>query len=114
MSEQVTILRDCAAPWELLCRSRAVAVLTPFGFGLKTTVVDGLAAGCHVVIHPRLAPRIPRDVRRHCIVCDPRRDDDIRALADKLSRPPANHELNEGLRQEAIGALRSILAPAVA
>src|SRR5207302_11091767 len=58
----VEILREVAEPWDLLCQVRALAVLTPIGFGLKTTVVDGLAAGCHVIVHERLAGRLPPGV----------------------------------------------------
>ena len=102
----VEILREVSEPWDLLCHVRALAVMTPFGFGLKTTVLDGLAAGCHVIIHSRLATRLPAHAVRACLVFDPDRDD-IDDLAMALSSPPPDARLNERLRDSAAQVLRS-------
>lgn len=110
VSEHVEVLRDCREPWDLLCQVRALAVLTPLGFGLKTTVVDGLAAGCHVIVHSRLANRLPHQVRQLCLTYDPSRDEDVDRLVDALSRPPKSHTLNQQLRDRAVEVLRSTFA----
>ncbi len=107
VSEPVEVLRDCQEPWDLLCRVRAVAVLTPFGFGFKTTILDGLAAGCHVIVHPKLAKRLPLQVQQLCLICDPSRDEDIIKLADSFSTPPVDHDINERFRGVAMDVLRS-------
>jgi hypothetical protein len=108
VGEGIEIVRECREPWDLLCQSRALAVLTPLGFGFKTTVVDGLAAGCHVIIHPTLANRLPQQVKQLCLICDPSRDQDIIRLADSLSTPPRPHSLNQQLREMVIADFRSI------
>lgn len=108
VSEAVEIMRECQEPWDLLCQSRAVAVLTPLGFGFKTTVVDGLAAGCHVIIHPKLADRLPQQVKELCLICDPSCEQDIAKLADSLSAPPKPHSLNQQLYEMVIDVVRSI------
>jgi hypothetical protein len=107
VSRQVELVRECQEPWDLLCQARALAVLTPFGFGFKTTVVDGLAAGCHVIVHPKIAARLPQQVSRLCIVCDPNLDEDMANLAERLSSPPEAHDLNQQLGDMDVDILRS-------
>lgn len=113
----VELMRDCREPWDLLCQVRALAVLTPLGFGLKTTVVDGLAAGCHVIVHSELADRLPRPVRELCLFWDPSRDEDIAGVVAALSAPPLRHNLNQQLRERAVDTFRSTFdtspAPAI-
>jgi hypothetical protein len=110
VSEEVEIVRECHEPWDLLCQSRAMAVLTPLGFGFKTTVVDGLAAGCHVIIHPKLADRLPQQVKQLCLICDPSREQDVIKLSDSLSLPPKPHGLNQQLCEMVVADLRSIFS----
>ncbi len=105
---EVKIIRGCDEPWDLLCEVRALAVLTPLGFGLKTTVVDGLAAGCKVIVHPTLAKHLPVVVRSQCLVCDPSRDEDVRKVTAALAASPPVTDLNAQLRQQAVSTLRSI------
>ena len=111
VNAHVQVLRDCREPWDLLCQVRALAVLTPLGFGLKTTVVDGLAAGCHVIVHSQLAKRLPAQVKQLCLICDPSRDEDVAALVDALSTPPRTHNVNQQLRGMAVDVLRSTFEP---
>jgi len=108
VSGHIELVRECDEPWDLLCGARALAVLTPLGFGFKTTIVDGLAAGCHVIIHPKLANRLPPKIVQLCLVCDPSRDKDIAITADALSRSPENHGLNSQLSKECVDIFRSI------
>lgn len=109
VSREIEILRQCDEPWDLLCEVRALAVLTHLGFGFKTTIVDGLAAGCHVIVHPKLAGRLPKDIVEHCIVCDPANDADMSRVAHLLARPPRSTHLNECLRDQAETALRTAI-----
>jgi len=47
-----------------LNQCKAVAMLSPLGFGLKTTMVDALASGVGVIAHPDLLKRCPDSVRK--------------------------------------------------
>lgn len=76
-------------PWPLLCRVKAVAVLSPSGYGCKTTVADALAAGCQVWIHPRQHARLPPEEQRFAIPVDPSSAADRRRAAAGLAQPPA-------------------------
>jgi hypothetical protein len=105
----VEILRDVGEPWDLLCEVRGLAVLTPLGFGLKTTVVDGLAAGCRVIVHPQLARHLPSEVADACVLFDPD-DDDVEHIINALEIAPDPDDLNDRLRDQAADVLRKTLA----
>lgn len=109
VSRHVEIVRECQEPWDLLCQSRVLAVLTPLGFGFKTTIIDGLAAGCHVIVHPAIAERLPREVRDLCILFNPEEDTDVSHLDQKLSKPPLMHGLNAKLADVNVEIYKSLL-----
>jgi hypothetical protein len=108
----VVIERSCQEPWDLLCGVRGLAVLTPYGTGLKTTIIDGLAAGCRVIVHPRLFKRLSPQIQELVCVCDPGRDADIAMVAEYLQTPPRNRHINEQLRESAVSCLNSLTAAA--
>lgn len=76
-------------PWDRLCGVKAVALFSPLGYGCKTTVADALAAGAHVLIHPRQWARLAPEDRVRCIACDPESAADVRRAREALGRPPA-------------------------
>jgi len=78
-------------PWTRLCGARAAAVLSPLGCGAKTTVTDALAAGCHVLVHPRQHGRLPPAERALAIPVDPTSADGVRRAVACLAQPPAHH-----------------------
>jgi hypothetical protein len=49
---------------------RAVTILSPLGYGFKTTMADAWAAGAHVLAHPRLVQRSPSRARRYLLSLD--------------------------------------------
>ena len=87
-------------PWSLLCKVKAVAVLSPFGYGYKTTVADVLAAGCHVLVHPRQHVRLSPEDRAKALSVDPDLEADVRRLAATLSRPSAGDAADERRSQQ--------------
>lgn len=87
-------------PWDMLCSVKALAVLTPLGFGSKTTIIDALAAGCHVFVHPVLARRLPEYVRDLCIEYDPIDNTDHTSLHYRLSRQPEQHGINDTIKDQ--------------
>jgi hypothetical protein len=96
--------------WGLLGSVRAVAVLTDLGFGIKTTVIDAVAAGCYAIVPPKLWSRLPAAAQRHCLRCVP---GDARSVADVLAqaeRAPDADDPNQTLRNEAANALRRVLS----
>lgn len=106
----VEVIADLVEPWDLLCATRVVAVLTPLGFGAKTTIFDALAAGCHVVVHPALAARLPAEARERCIVLDPFRGIESRRLVDVFRAEPTPNDVNGRLRAQATSGIASAIA----
>ena len=92
-------------PWDQLCKVQAVAVLSPLGYGYKTTVADALAAGCQVLVHPRQYVRLSCEEQTRILAVDPDSEADVCRLADALSRPPAGDTADETrLQQERSGS----------
>jgi len=111
LPENVERLGCLDEPWSLLCRAKAVAVLSPVGYGFKTTIADALAAGCHVLVHPRQHARLALEDRCRTLACEPN-SADLPALAATLAAPP---ELTAAAAQaeqleRTIGAWRQVLA----
>lgn len=106
--ERMGCLED---PWELLCKVRAVAVLSPLGSGCKTTVADALAAGCHVLVHPRQHARLPAEERIRTRAVDPSEPASLEDLAQKLSLPPSltPEEARREQLECALSAWKSVL-----
>lgn len=88
LSKKVERMKDLDEPWDLLCCVKALAVVTPLGFGTKTTIIDALTAGCHVVVHPVLASRLPDSLRTACIEYSETYERNPASLADALAMPP--------------------------
>lgn len=84
---------------ELLGRSRAVALLSPLGYGFKTTIADAWAAGAHVLAHPDLARRNPRAVARHLIPLDSDNSRSVAAAMDRLGESSGGMEWHRELER---------------
>ena len=98
-------------PWDILCSVKALAVLTPLGFGSKTTIIDALAAGCHVLVHPVLARRLPENVRDLCIEYDPMDKTAHSSLHYRLNRQPEQHDINDTIKDQVREIFHDIFKP---
>ena len=95
----------------LLGKCRAVALLSPLGYGFKTTLADAWAAGAHVLAHPDLIRRLPAQVARELIGVDTGRPATGAAAADKLRIPSRGPELHSDLRACFDGTMRAWFNP---
>lgn len=109
---QVTALGRVAEPWPLLGAAKAVAVLSPLGSGCKTTVTDGLAAGCHVLVHSRQHERLPPHERELAIPIDPASATDAARALVCVAQPPPDEagEIQQAQFERAVTAWREVLA----
>ncbi len=71
-----------------LLSARAVAILGPYGYGVKTTIVDAAAHGCWSIVHPALWARIPAELRKSCVPHSRRNGFDFNVLE---GAPPQVH-----------------------
>jgi hypothetical protein len=108
LAQRVERMKELDQPWDLLCSVRALAVLTPLGFGTKTTIIDALAAGCHVLVHPVLANRLPDYLRSACIEYSETHDRSLESLAAMLAMTPAKSR-GQALKAKAESGLKRLL-----
>ncbi len=97
-------------PWPFLGQVRAVAVLGRFGFGLKTTIVDAIAAGCHVIVSRDMWNRVPDSIRQWCLLWDPSVENSVYEVAERLADSPRNGGLawNVARRDEALDVISGL------
>ncbi len=93
-------------PADFMGTCRAVALLSPLGYGVKTTAADALAAGAHVLAHPDLVRRSPAAVRPFLLPLDSNRPLDAAAVARTLEEPPQGMALHQELCAESARVLR--------
>jgi hypothetical protein len=46
---------------------KAVAVLSPVGYGFKTTIADAILSGAMVLVHPKIGDTLPQELMPHCV-----------------------------------------------
>lgn len=82
-----------------MARVKAVALLSPLGYGFKTTIADAIAAGCYVIVHPSIYKRCPDMLRPACIELRSLNGKDISQVLKHIEAPfPLNHTM-EKLRE---------------
>lgn len=113
-SSRVEIRGFLDNPLEILARSRAVALLSNYGFGFKTKLLEAICCGCYVLVPKKLHGRLPSAVQRYSLVVDVRSVTSFReALARSLEPFPAG-DPNTELREQAFQALDRVLGVAAA
>lgn len=101
-----------ASPFEALVEARAVALLSDYGFGFKTKILDAICCGCWVLLTGGLYRRLPAEVKSCCLVVDAK---SVESFTDALARtrtPPPWEKVNDRLRQSAFAALDGTLLDA--
>lgn len=88
---------------------RAVAILSPLGYGFKTTIMDAIAAGAFALVHPRLYRRCPAELRPACIPVEGRGPRAIARALSALEAPFPLPGINEVLRERASVMLEAFL-----
>jgi hypothetical protein len=110
----IKVLGQIEEPWDLMCHSKGLAVLTDLGFGAKTTIPDAVTAGCLVLVHAGLVPRIPSELQSRIVAVDPSKLDVAARLilghssSDSLDCTGPNNVL----RSVALTSFREALAAA--
>jgi hypothetical protein len=83
----------------LMQRCRAVAVLSPLGYGFKTTIGDAIANGCLALVHPTLAARCPQELMPAIIPVDTNDSRSVTSAFDRLDSMTVPQGLDDLLRQ---------------
>jgi glycosyltransferase involved in cell wall biosynthesis len=96
-------------PLELLAASRGVALLSDYGFGFKTKLLEAICCGCYILVPKGLHARLPVEVRRHAIVVDVDSPRSFREALARCAEPFPAGDPNAALRAEAYAALDRVL-----
>jgi len=97
------------SPNGLLAQSRAVAILSDYGFGFKTKLLDAIYNKCYVLVTEKLCRRLPMEVLPFCIVVDVNSRASFSEALDRCMQPYPEGDPNTALRERAFATLDSIL-----
>ncbi len=76
---------------------KAVAMLSPLGYGFKTTMADAFAAGAHVLAHPSLVRRSPALVAKALIPVDSSHAATLDSVQHRLAESPTGSQVHASL-----------------
>jgi hypothetical protein len=96
-------------PLKLLKESRAVALLTDYGFGFKTKILEAAECGCWTLVKPLVFQRLPSNVQPYCIVVDKESVAAFLGALVKTFEPLPRGNLNSLLRAQAYGEMDKIM-----
>ncbi len=79
---------------------RAIALLSPLGYGFKTTIADALAAGSHVIVNPKLLKRCPSTLIPYLIACNDNSPILNQTISKRLEAKLQGRSLHLALKKE--------------
>lgn len=94
-------------PFELLLESRAMALLSDYGFGFKTKILEAVEAKCYVLLTEKLYKRLPELVKPYCLVVDPKVPESFCQALEAAQEPfpDLSASVNEDLKKLAFDGL---------
>jgi glycosyltransferase involved in cell wall biosynthesis len=97
------------SPTALLAESRAMALLSDYGFGFKTKVLDAAAHGCYSLVTRGIYRRLPDELREYCLVVDRSSVSSFKEALDNSMEPIPEGDPNGALRDLAFAVLDELL-----
>ncbi|MBA2525964.1 MAG: glycosyltransferase [Pyrinomonadaceae bacterium] len=96
-------------PFTILAESRAMALLSEYGFGFKTKLLDAINYKCYVLVPKGLYRRLPVEVQPFCIIVDTGSVDSFRKALERCLEPYPEGDPNDIFRSRAFAALDELL-----
>jgi len=96
-------------PLRILAESRAIALLSDYGMGFKTKLLDAIYYKCYVLVTRKLYQRLPVEVQPYCIVVDINSSSSFKDALERCLEPYPEGNPNEVLRSQAFAALDRII-----
>ncbi|MGH9823579.1 MAG: polysaccharide deacetylase family protein [Blastocatellia bacterium] len=90
---------------EFLAPVKAVAVLSPLGYGFKTTIADALANGCYALVHPIHYEHGPAEIKEGCVPVGSVTPGAVAEVIERISEPLEDSSVNDRLRERAFDVL---------
>jgi hypothetical protein len=99
-------------PMAVLGEARALAVLTEYGHGFKTKLLDAAVQHAYPLVYPRQFERLPARLQPYCIVVPSATADGLEHALTQADRAWPGGDVNAGFRAEAFATLDSLVARA--
>jgi len=92
-------------PFEVLDRARAVAILSDYGRGFKTKIMEAIHSRAYVMVTPALFKRLPHEVRPFCLSVRKKSIRDFQQALEYCLNPYPAYDPNLQLRTRALNAM---------
>jgi hypothetical protein len=96
-------------PYLALRPAKAMALLSDYGMGFKTKILEAALAKAFVLLPPRLYKRLPDEMRPYCIQVDVRSRDSFLDALDRSAREYPEGDPNALLRRRAFDTMDQVL-----
>ncbi len=101
-NSRVRVLGMLESPFEVLPLARAVAVLSDYGRGFKTKIMEAINAQAYVLVTPAMLKRLPAEILPCCIPVRINSAQDFRRALEKCMEPYPKIDPNQLLRSRAL------------
>lgn len=98
-------------PLSVLASAKAIAILSDYGFGFKTKILDAIEQRCYSLVTPAVFARLPASVRPYCFQVRPTSATSFREALERCETPFPPGDPNDVLRREAYDTLDQLIAP---
>lgn len=96
-------------PIALMSDATSMALLSPYGYGFKTKVLDAISAGSYTLMPQSLLDRHPEEVRPYCLAVDLASPASFKSALERSLEPVPDGDPNEAFRRKAYAAMDVIL-----
>lgn len=98
---RIDVLGFAETPYPILARSKAVAIMSSYGLGFKTKILEAILAGCYVLLPRQLHKRLPQVVKPFCIEVDLNSVESFMQALKRCNEPFPSEDPNNRLKQDA-------------
>lgn len=109
--KRLTYLGVIDDPLTLLREAKALASLSPFGFGFKTKLLDAILCQNYIWVHRKLYTRLEPELKRYAIVVKPNSNDSLERAIVETEKPFPDGDLNQKLKMKSFLVLDRVLKP---
>lgn len=93
------------SPYQVLVESQAMALLSDYGYGFRTKILEAILAKTFILMSEGLYRRMPDEVRPYCIPIDVRSSISFQEALEQCKKPYPEGNPNAEFRQQAFAVL---------
>jgi hypothetical protein len=97
------------SPYQLLAESRAMAIMSDYGYGFKTKILEAIMCKTYTIMPEKLYSRTPDEVKPYCVVVNPRSAASFQKALEHCARPFPHGNPNALFKEQAFAALDEVL-----